>query len=154
MVRELTRILAFTIFGFIFIFLVQPWLFQKQILLIADQDVSTWLVTQYQRAAYLVAGISMLSTLFWCLMSSRAQILTVKENSQWRLLWWLIFLAPVLSIGAALVFFNTSRDAQPWLALLFFADVLILFWLPTATSSPAPTKHLPPGSQLRKFFES
>lgn len=154
MAQELIRILVFIVVGFFLMFLIQPWLFENQILFIGDQNVQNWLSTQYQRAAYLVAVFSVLSTILWYVLSSRAKILSVQDNSQWRLLWWLIFLMPILSIGAALAFFNTSRDAQLWLAMLFSANVLILFWLPTATSSPAATKHLPPGSKLRKIFES
>ncbi len=154
MARELTRILVFIIVGFLLMFLVQPLLFENQILFIGDQNVQSWLSTQYQRAAYLVAVFSVSSTILWYVLSSRARILSVQDNSQWRLLWWVIFLVPILSIGAALAFFNTSRDAQPWLAMLFFVNILILFWLPTATSSPAATQHLPPGSKLRKIFES
>jgi hypothetical protein len=152
---ELTRIVGLIAFGIILIFGIQPWLFQSQILFIGDQNVQTWLATQYQRAAYLVAGVSIVSTFLWYFLSSRAAISNIEDLKPWRLLWWILLLVPLVSIGGALAFFNTSRDAQLWLVILFLLNVIVLFWLPTAVGSPKPVKNVPLGGRtLRKFLDS
>jgi hypothetical protein len=151
---ELIRIITIVVLGAALVFVLQPWLYQSQTLFLSDQDVETWLTDQYMPGAYLVGGVAIAATFLWYFLSSGAKILSSKDTSQWRLLWWVILLIPVLSIGGAIAFFNKSRDALLTLTILYVLDVLVLFWLPTATSSPLPTKFLPPGSFLmRRLLE-
>lgn len=152
---EVIRIIALTVLGVALMLFVQPWLYQSQILFLSDvTDTETWIADEYLQGAYLVGGVSVVATFIWYFLSARAKILTSKDTSTWRLLWWLILLLPVLSIGGALAFYNSSRDALLTLTVLYILDVLLLFWLPTATSSPLSTKFLPPGSFLmRRLFE-
>jgi len=153
-VFEMLRIIAITLLGAIVMFFLQPWLYQSQILFLGDVTPENWIADEYMPGAYLVAAVSILGTLLWYFLSARAKILTSQDTSRWRLFWWLICLLPLLSIGGALSFFNTSRDALLTLAVLYVIDVLLLFWLTTATSSPAPTKFLPPGAfVLRRLVE-
>jgi hypothetical protein len=67
--------------------------------------------------------------------------------------WWIFLLFPVLSICVAISFFTGSNDTLVFLTIFFVLDILLLFWLPTATSTPGGLKFLPPGSiHLRRFF--
>lgn len=151
---ELIRIITIVVLGAALIFFLQPWLYYSQNIVIGDVDLKVWLADQYMPGAYLVGGVAIAATFLWYFLSAGAKILSSKDTSQWRLLWWIILLAPVLSIGGALAFFNRSRDALLTLTLLYVLDVLVLFWLPTATSSPMATKFLPPGSFLmRRLLE-
>jgi len=153
-VFELVRIIAITILGCILMFAVQPWLYQSQTLFLADVAPEAWVADEYMPGAYLVAAVSIIGTLLWYFCSAGARILTSQDTSRWRLFWWIVFLMPLLSIGGALYFFNKSRDALLSVAFLYVFDIFFLFWLPTATSSPAPTKFLPPGAfVLRRLSE-
>jgi len=151
---ELIRIAAFAVLGAFLVFFLQPWLYQNQILFISDQTVDTWLTDAYMPGAMLVFGIAFVGTLAWYFLSAGAKIVTGEDNSRWQVLWWIILLAPVLSVCAALAFFNSSQDALLSLTAFYVFDVVLLFWLPTATSSPLTTKFLPPGAFfLRRLFE-
>jgi hypothetical protein len=142
---ELTRIVIIIILGTGLVFFLQPWLYNSQTLFI-DTAPEEWISNQYLPGAYLISGISVAMTVGWYVLSAGAKILTSKDTSSWRLLWWIFLLVPLLSIGIALKVFNQDQTAMPSLALLFVIDVLILFWLPTVTSSPGHTMFLPPGS--------
>jgi len=151
---ELIRIAAFAVLGAFLVFFLQPWLYQNQILFMSDQTVDTWLTDAYMPGARLVFGVAFAATLAWYFLSAGAKILIGEDTSRWQVLWWMILLAPVLAICAALAFFNNSQDALLTLTSLYIVDVVLLFWLPTATSSPLATKFLPPGSFfLRRLFE-
>jgi hypothetical protein len=150
---ELIRIIAIIVLGAVLMFVVQPWLYESQILFL-DTDPADWIANQYMPAAYLVGGVSIAATFAWYFLSAKARTLQAKGMDTWRLLWWIMFLAPILSIGGALAVFNQNKAALLVLGLLFTADVLWLFWLPTVTSSPEPSKFLPPGAfTIRRMIE-
>jgi hypothetical protein len=147
---ELIRMLCFLGLGGILMFLVQPLLYQNQLsfFFISDQPVDTWISNEYTPAATLVFCVASVMAIVWYFWSARAKISMAEQVQGWRLTWGLMGLLPVISIGVAIGIFNTSADGLATLTFLFVIDVLILYWLSTATSSPAPVKYVPPFSAL------
>ena len=154
--NEIIRIIIFSLIGFIIIFLAQPFLYTSRILRISDinTDVGTWINNYYIFGAGVVFAVSVLSTIIWYLITANAKAHKAEEVAQWMLVWWLFLLFPILGICVAIGFFKgDSNDALGSLAIFFVFDILLLFWLPTATSTPGGLKYVPPGSiQLRRFF--
>jgi len=134
--------------GSVLVLYLQPLLYQNRILVAEGQVVETWLDNVYNLSALLVFAVSVAATLLWHFLGSRSNVLAGKEFGRYRVLWGLIGFAPVLSIIAVLVFINTGANqaAQVSLTGLLILDVLVLFWLPTATSSPDSVKYVPFGS--------
>lgn len=150
---EIIRIIIFSLIGLIVMFLVQPFPYRSKILRISDIDVGTWINNYYNPGGIVVFVVSVLSTIIWYLMTANAKAHQAKEVAQWVVVWWIFLLFPVLSICVAIYFFNGSNDARVFLTIFFVLDILLLFWLPTATSTPGGLKFVPPGSiQLRRFF--
>lgn len=150
---ELIRIISITIVGIVLMLLGQPWLYRSNILALDVPDVEQWVVTDYTIGAYWVMGASILATLLWYVSASTAKPLTAKDTASWRLLWWIVLLMPIASIGVAL-YLQNEPSTRIMLALMYVIDVLVLYWFPTASSSPGLTKFLPPGSRsLRGLLE-
>lgn len=150
---ELIRIISITIVGIILMLLAQPWLYRSGLIVLDIRDVESWLVTQYTSSTYWVLGASVIATLIWYIAASGAKPLTAKDTSSWRLLWWLMLLLPIASIGVALSL-QSESSARLWLVAMYVVDVAVLYWLPTASSSPGHTKYLPPGSRnIRDLVE-
>lgn len=150
---ELIRIIAITVFGIILVLLVQPWLYRSGFIPLDVFDVEQWIVTDYTPSSYWVLAASIAATVIWYFSAANAKPLTAKDTSSWRLLWWLFLLIPIASIGIAL-YQQTEPSSRVALAGLYVIDVLVLYWLPTASSSPAHTKYLPPLSMpIRRLVE-
>ena len=152
---EIIRIIIFSLTGLIVMFLAQPFLFRSRITIfrISDIDVGTWINNYYNPGGIVVFVVSILSTIIWYLITANAKAHQAKEVARWMVAWWIFLLFPVLSICVAIYFFNGSNDARVFLTIFFVLDILLLFWLPTATSTPGGLKFVPPGSiQLRRFF--
>ncbi|NES19562.1 MAG: hypothetical protein F6K41_11695 [Symploca sp. SIO3E6] len=149
---EILRIIAFTILGAALMFIVQPWIYQNRIFYpifsIEDVGVDTWISNDYNPGATMVFTVSVFSTVLWCVIANTAGSRKAADIFRWRVVWCVLLLLPILSICGALIFFNSSQDALPSLAGCFVVDIICLFWLPTATSSPKDLKYIPPGSFL------
>jgi len=151
---EIIRILSFFALGGLLMFLIQPILYQNQIFFISDQPPEIWISNEYIPGTTLVFLVSASAAIAWYFWSARAKIASAEQVQGWKLMWWLIGLFPVISIGVAIATYNTSPDGSTTLAFLYPIDVFLLYWIPTATSSPAPVKYLPPLSVfLRPLFE-
>jgi hypothetical protein len=146
---EITRIIIFGVLGFILVFLVQPWLYQSRILRVRDS--LRIFQNSYLSSAVIVFVASVAATLLWYVLASTAKTRSPSDFARWRVVWALLLLVPILSICLALyINFGWVRDASALLPLtgLFILDVAILFWLPTATSSPGHLMYAPMGSSL------
>lgn len=151
---ELIRIIVITIIGIALMLLGQPWLYRSDTIYVDVLDVEEWLATEYMTSSYCVLAAAITATILWSVLAARANPLMAKDTASWRLLWWIFLLVPILSIGVAL-WLQTEESTRTSLATLYAIDVLVLYWLPTASSSPSHTKYLPPGSMsLRNIFGS
>lgn len=131
----------------------QPWLFRSNAISLDVPDVEQWIATEYTSSTYWVLGAAIAATVIWYVAASTANPLTAKDTSSWRLLWWIVLLLPIASVGIAL-WLQTEEGARLWLAFMYIIDIAIMYWLPTASSSPGLTKYLPPGSRnIRNLLE-
>ena len=72
-----------------------------------------------------------------------------KDKGAARVTWGLILLFPLLSIIVALFFWgNASPKAVSWLAGFLVIDVLVIYWLSTALSTPDLMVPTVPGASL------
>lgn len=145
---EIIRIIIITLVGGGVMSFIQPLLYDKRILLIKDVPIPTWIAQQYNPGAFIVFGLSVLATVLWYVLGARANIRTAKEAFNWNLYWWLFLLMPIIGICLALYFFNESKDALLSLTGLYIFNVILLYWLPTVTSSPKDIKRIPPGASI------
>ena len=59
----------------------------------------------------------------------------------------------ILSIGVAIGLLNQIEEVRLSLAIFFVLDILLLYWLTTATSTPGLLMYTPPlASQMRDFL--
>lgn len=150
---EIIRIISISIVGVVLMLLAQPWLYRSSLIALDVDDVDFWITTEYTSSTYWVLGASMAATIVWYVAAASAKPLTSKDTSSWRLLWWIVLLLPIASIGVAL-YLQSEASARVTLVFLYVIDIAVLYWLPTASSSPGHTKYLPPGSRnIRDLVE-
>ncbi|NJL84565.1 MAG: hypothetical protein HC890_19525 [Chloroflexaceae bacterium] len=145
---EIIRIIIITIIGAVAMFWGQYSLYSTKIIFLGDVPVDRWLAADYTPAALIVFGVCVLSTVAWYFLAAVTPFAMGRDVSRWTLVWWLLGLLPLGSIGVSVFITNRSGDAQFSLIGLFVLDALLLYWLATATSSPEPVKYIPPGAFL------
>jgi len=146
---EIIRIIIFSLLGAVLMFWIQPWIYQNRFIQITDvPKIEAWVSNYYTTGATVVFTVSLISTLLWYGMAAKAQIKGGEDAARWSLVWWLIFLLPILSICLAIYFFRGSEQALLSLTGFFIFDVLVLFWFSTVTSSPQALMYAPPGAFL------
>ncbi|MCM0591495.1 MAG: hypothetical protein HEQ35_21400 [Gloeotrichia echinulata IR180] len=146
---EIIRIVIFGFVGSILMFFVQPWMYDNRIIPIKDVSVGDWLSDHYSPGAWVVFGVSIIATVIWYVLAANAKVLTASETDRWRVIWFVLLLLPLISIGLGISVFNNSNDALVSLTGFYIIDaILILYWLPTGTSSPSLLMYIPPGARL------
>ena len=135
MVGELIRIAIVTVVTAIFVYLVQPWLFQSGSIALFDVEVEDWIAEEYISGASIVFGAALIAIAFWYLSARRSKIKAFQDASPMRLVWGLFLLIPIIGIILSLYFFNSSGDALLWLTSLYVFDILLLYWFGSAISS-------------------
>ncbi|MDJ0581747.1 hypothetical protein [Crocosphaera sp.] len=155
---ELFRIIVIIFIGAILMFGIQPLLFRQGLIWTPNvQDprgaLELWVSGDYTIAAFCVFGVSVICTFIWYFMASKSQAHRPDEISKWRLWWAIMGLIPLMSIVVAIGVLNTQAAARLSLTFFFVIDVLILFWLTTASSTPGLLMYTPPlAPQLRNFL--
>lgn len=144
--REIIRINIFLLIGAVLMFYLQPWLYNSKVIILTDVLTQNWLYQNYFPGSVIVYTTSLISTVLWLIMAVRAKVIRSVDAYQWQVVWWVVGLLPILSICVAIYFFKDSKDALLSLTSLYIMDILLLFWLPTATSTPGLLKYVPPGS--------
>ncbi|ELS00617.1 hypothetical protein Xen7305DRAFT_00003180 [Xenococcus sp. PCC 7305] len=153
---EIIRIIIFTVLGLILMFWLQPLIYTERYIRISDYSINgspvgveTWVANNYMVGAGIVFGFSLFATLCWYFSTGRAKVKDASDVARWNIVWWLLGLLPIIGIVIALIFFTNSDDALLSLTGLFiFNGLFLLYWLPTATSSPGSFKYTPPGAML------
>lgn len=150
---EITRLIICLLIGVLIIFIVQPWLYQSRVVKITDvPDIKDWIGNYYMIQAAIVFVISLVSVIFWSVAGIRSKA-TGSELKTWRTLWYVLLFVNVLSIFIAIYLKKVSDDALLSSAFFLFFDVVWVFWLGTALSSPNLFMYLPPGSgKIRRVF--
>lgn len=143
---EIIRIIAVSALGAVLMFFIQPWVYQSRLIPIQDVRVEVWLRDYYSTGASIVFAASVIAAIAWYFMA-KAKIRGVSDTNGWRLFWWLLLLLPILSIFLGISIFNPSKDALLSLTGFYIIDgAFLLYWLPTAISSPGTLMYIPPGA--------
>lgn len=148
---NLLKIFPIAFFGGLFVLVVQPFVYARQWIdiTVTGNDVSSWLAEQYSPGAWLVLCTSVVATVLWYTLSARATILGSKDIQKWKVYWWSIGLLPLTGVLVAIWLGRQPASGVPLSLVVFYVlDALVLFWLPTASSSPVSSESIPPGSGL------
>jgi hypothetical protein len=153
---EIIRLFVFPIMGLLLMFVLQPMLYQSQILRLTDVDVEKWLPNGYYPQASLVFGVAIFAALAWCVWNTMSPPGGEADRRGRSVTWWVLCLLPILSTLGALVWSRKvvlgdkfgSDTATLSLIVLFAIDILFLYWLTTATTTPGNARDLPPGARL------
>ncbi len=158
---EIIRIIAFTILGWFVMLWLQPYLYDQKVFgIIKSVRFSEWL-QRYNVAAYIVFGISVLFTVLWYVLTLIDQ--NDHNRGKWRLIWYiglgLLVLVISLSVNLSLnvevvrqgvekvIFVKEALISM--LGLFILNSLVLLYWLPTATSTPGLLKNgVVPGSGI------
>lgn len=127
--------------GFI-LFIAQRWLLATggwgliQIVTTSRQEYAN---SYFTPAALIVLIVSTVCAIIWYVIAARWSVhfAPIKEMASARLIWAGLSLPPVLSVViTALIFGGISPTAFPWLLLFLVLNLLIVYWLSTALSTP------------------
>jgi hypothetical protein len=140
---EIIRIIIFSITGAAMMFLGQRLIYENQIIPIQKVPLDTWLGTDYTTASLIMFVVCTVVTVIWCVL---AAMINGASRGRWMLIWWLLGLLPMFSIGFTVFFINRSDEAQFSLMGFFLFDAIWLYWLSTVTSSPETVKYIVPGA--------
>jgi hypothetical protein len=152
-VTEVIRLFVIPILGMMLMFVVQPLLFSGQWLRLTDVKVQSWLNNHYMPMAGMVFASSLLAVVVWIGWNMKSPFRTPEAGAQRVGSWWLISIIPIIGATIAIVLSRqsilapkSSGDAILPLIILFTIDIIVIYWLTTATSTPSPAHRLPPGS--------
>jgi cytochrome bd-type quinol oxidase subunit 2 len=154
---ELIRLFVIPILGTLLMFVAQPLLFSGQWLRLTDVKVQTWINNHYLPMAAIVLASSLLAMLIWIVWNLRSPHKDALEGSQRVGSWWFISIIPIIGTAIAIVLSRqnilaakSSNDAVVPVILLFAIDIIFIYWLTTASSTPGNARRLPPGHKLFK----
>jgi hypothetical protein len=151
---EITRLIICLLIGALIIFIAQPWLYQARIVKVTDvPNIKIWIGKYYMNQAAVAFVISLISVIFWTVAGIKSKAGNHSELKVWRGVWYGLLFFNVLSIFIAIYLNKVSDDALLSLTLFLLFDVIWLFWLGTALTSPNLFMYLPPGSEkIRSVF--
>ena len=154
---EVIRLFLFPLTGAVAMFVLQPILYQSQLLRLTDVKPQVWVDAHYFPCATIVFACAIFTALAWCALNTFSPPRNIKECKKRAAWWWGMAIIPVLSIAIAIflsrqgirvsfigitlkeaanIALKGSSDATISLICLFSIDVLWLYWLTTATSTP------------------
>jgi uncharacterized membrane protein len=156
-VAEVIRLFVIPILGMMLMFVVQPLLFSGQWLRLTDVRVQSWLNNHYMPMAAIVLASSLLAVVVWVAWNINSPHKTPEAGAQRVGSWWFISMIPIVGTAIAIVLSRqsilapkSSGDAILPLIILFAIDIIFIYWLTTATSTPGVARRLPPGANLFK----
>jgi FtsH-binding integral membrane protein len=157
---EIIRLFVFPILGALLMFVLQPMLYQSQMIRLADlqrgNSVDRWLANGYYPQTSLVFGCAIFAALAWCVWNTMSPPGNNAARKGRSVAWWILSLIPILSVVVAAIWSRKavlgdafgSDVATFSLVALFSIDILFLYWLTTATTTPGNARDLPPGASL------
>ncbi|MBD2199430.1 MULTISPECIES: hypothetical protein [Calothrix] len=153
---EVIRIIVFSLVGGVVMFLLQPWIYQREFPFVRMEnlpDIEVWISQSYVVGASIVFIVAVISTIVWYWMAAKASFRGGQDIQRWSVIWWVILLFPVLSVCIAIAFFRGTDEALLSLTCFFVIDILFLYWFTTASSSPGGLQFVPPGAFfIRRLF--
>jgi hypothetical protein len=153
---EIIRLFVFPILGLVLMFVLQPFLYQSQIIRLRDVTPEKWLPNGYYPQASLVFGCAIFAALAWCIWNTMSPPGAMSVRKGRSISWWILSLVPIFAAVGATIWSRVavlgkgygSDEATLSLVMLFSLDILFLYWLTTATSTPGNARDLPPGAGL------
>jgi hypothetical protein len=152
---EVIRLFLFPLLGAVLMFVLQPILYSTQIVRLTDVKPQLWIDNHYFPCAIIVFACGIFTALAWCILAIKSPPNGIAASKQRATLWWLLGTIPIVSIGLAIILSRMgiiapkgSEEATISLVCLFFVDVLWLYWLTTATTTPGLASAIPPGARL------
>lgn len=155
---EMIRVVVLLVVGALLTFLLQPLMYKQGIFWEPNVQnpqaaLEGWVSTEYMKAALAVFGVSAFCTVLWSILTTNSKAHTGQEVKGWILFWWLLGLAPLLSIGVAIGLLNQTPEPRLSMAMFFVLDIGITYWLTTASSTPGLVRYTPPLShQIRNLI--
>ena len=154
---EIIRLFVIPILGTMLMFVAQPLLFSQQFVRLTDVTVKTWLNNHYYPMASIVFASLLLAVVIWIGWSIKSPPKDTAAGVQRAGSWWFISIIPIIGTAIAIVLSRqgilapkSSGDAILPLIILFSIDIIVIYWLTTATSTPGIARRLPPGANLFK----
>jgi cytochrome bd-type quinol oxidase subunit 2 len=152
-IDEVIRLFVIPLVGTMLMFVIQPLLFSGQWLRLTDVKVQSWLNNHYMPMAAIVLACTLLSVAIWIGWNAKFPHHDISEGERRATAWWFLSLIPIVGSILAIVLSRQSilapkgsSDAILPLVVLFTIDIITIYWLTTATSTPANGRRLPPGS--------
>jgi hypothetical protein len=152
---EVIRLFLIPLVGAVGMFVLQPILYQSQIIRLTDVKPQIWVNAHYFPAATIVFALSIFTALGWCALNTMSPPGSLSEAKKRVTWWWTMLGIPLFGIGLAIFLSRQgilapkgSNDATISLICLFLVDVVWLYWLTTATSTPGLAKFIPPMASL------
>jgi hypothetical protein len=96
---EIIRIIIFSIIGAAVMFLGQRLIYENQIIPIQKVPLNTWLGTDYTTSALIMFAVCIIATVIWCILAATSRFNDGGSTGRWMLMWWLLGLLPMASIG-------------------------------------------------------
>ena len=152
-VGEIIRIIVFSLIGLVLMFWIQPLLYEQRFFgVIRTIPYREW-INQYMLAAGIIFAVSFAFTIIWYVMLLRNQN---GDANYFKLLWYLGLFILVIVISVTVYFNNQDPRGEliqetliSMIGLFFVDSILILYWLPTVTSTPGLLrKRTVPGAKL------
>ena len=152
---EIFRFFVISVAVAILMFLVQPWLYSSNIIDLdfeTEIELQNWIDFNYMQGAKLVFIVSLLSVIFWYLLALKFGA-RIKKMPRLPIvqIWAGFSLFPVVSVLIALQF-NDYPPVLPSLLGFFILNILLLFWLTTAVTTPIIQFVVPGSFALRRLL--
>ncbi len=161
---EIVALVVTVAIATIVIFGLQPWLLGGDglPLSLSRSNLDKWASEILMPTLYLIYGLGALLLLLWIVKALTSGFTRTEDVLRTGGMWWLsailLGLITILALVALTFFrgwFDDSRNLEPffWLLGFIIADVLFIYWLPTAIATPKSMRYVPPGSMLlRKIY--
>lgn len=156
------RLIVLTALSVIMLFIAQKHFYESGRLIffkVQNVKLADWIEQQYLVGAYVVFITSITATILWFFFTSQKktnQSSDVEElkklKSRWLMNWRVLLAIPIIGILIAVFYINKEPHVYFSLTLCFTFDVILLYWLPTTTSSLGDLKLTPPGAVFVRSF--
>jgi hypothetical protein len=130
-------------------------LFILQLFRLDDVKVNSWVNSHYMPATGIVFAGCLVAVLCWVGLNIKSPVAGMSSSIKRKAVWWFFLLIPIggailaiLLSAASVIAPKGTTGAIIYYVLLYAIDIAVVYWLPTATSTPGNARLLPPGAGL------
>jgi hypothetical protein len=149
---EILRIVAFQLVGTILCLWIQPLLYSYGYLSPPDVPLLFWLNNNYMQGAIWICLSCLAATVFWLLLAIKGDKRNLEKRKSLARLWWMILSFLGVSLLASL-WMSSGGDIAllSWpLGGVYILDIIVMYWMPTMTSTPGSLKYAPLGAKFAR----